>query len=109
MNKLSCGLYSVPAGRDGSFRASWADQRTWKIVVETPQRYSQNVAAASGLKGVLSRMTYKAPCTVSVVGEEEVAARRRCGGGFNASFTVRTCTSLSFDAFADVMLYMYSK
>jgi hypothetical protein len=100
VNKLSCGLYSVPAGRDGGLHNGKTEREAWRSVVEsTNEQYAASLASVSGVSVV--QRTYQAPCNVPTGGK--TASRPAC------NFTTGTCKSLSIEQFADAMVKVYAR
>lgn len=114
VNKLSCGLYSVPAGRDGSEHASRTDQATWREIVEPhADRYARNVASFGELR--LTTQQFEFPCVLpETVGRRsyldreplwEVCDPKRG----NRTFARCACDGISLEQFADAMLHIHSR
>jgi hypothetical protein len=115
VNKLSCGLYSVPAGADGSFNASVKDQALWHSVVESgvTAAYAETVAAAAQRPDLVQKRRYAAPCSGWAYGEGRLETPcvpgRSDGAEGSGSFSERSCTSLDLEDFADALVGIYKQ
>jgi hypothetical protein len=110
VNKLSCGLYSVPEGRSGKDGASKEDQDSWLAVSESTtnvERYSASLEKISKVHSAGSK--YMAPCNLQSEGHHNHATDvKMCGAKQkNGTFTFATCKSHSLERFADAMTKVY--
>jgi hypothetical protein len=108
INKLSCGIYSVPSGRDGSLHAGREDQLMWGSVAEVSDKYAKNLKQVANAHVV--KQTYKAPCHLSGMGniDKSPCQRLKGGGGETKSnWTTASCNSVPIDKFADAMVNVY--
>jgi hypothetical protein len=102
VNKLSCGLYSVPTGKDGGLANNGRkEQASWRSVAESSHdTYAASLASVAGVNTV--KQKYKAPCHVTGLGQDLKACKQ---GG---NFTTGTCKSLPIEQFADAIVKVYS-
>jgi hypothetical protein len=105
VNKLSCGLYSVPAGQRGDS----GDQTLWQHVVEpynsnnNDELYGAGFLKAANMGIGLQALTIKVPCRIPRRGKE-VSNSRSCD---DTNFTVVTCQGMSLDTYADAVVKIY--
>jgi hypothetical protein len=109
VNKLSCGLYSVPAGQRGD---SKGNQKLWGHVVEPggSVSYGKNVLAAAAMGAdKLQTLTFQAPCNTGGLGgmgarAESAAKEKSCE---QTNFTQATCEGMTLHTFADAISEVY--
>ena len=103
VNKLSCGLYSVPAGQRGDS----GDQTLWQHVVEqynsnnNDESYGAGFLKAANMGIGLQALTIKVPCRIPRSRKE---VTRSCD---DTNFTVVTCQGMSLDTYADAVVKIY--
>jgi hypothetical protein len=105
VNKLSCGLYSVPVGQRGDGQG---DQAQWSKVVEAggPTRYGQGILEAAKLGRGLETLSYESPCYPGGWGGTK-KQERACNPATN--FTAASCQGVSMETFADAIVKIYRR
>jgi hypothetical protein len=89
VNKLSCGLYSVPPGQDGGLDTDRKAQSSYSSVVDFQQNmYVNEMSMSTGEKPVTQH--YTVPCGIAGEAESE---RTACQQG--ANYTTAVCKSFS--------------
>ena len=102
VNKLSCGLYSVPAHDKG-------DQKLWTAAQEAGNlRYIQNVLKAANM-GAPKKISYKCPCHgAGYLGDKDTSKKGKAECE-KTNFTSCTCAGMSIDEFATAISKIYPK
>ena len=103
-NKLSCGLYSVPAGQ----RGDRGDTTFWQQVVEpgSDELYGAGFLEAANMGIGLQTFTVKVPCRCENGRwwDWTQKSSRHCD---DTNFTVVTCRGMSLETYADALLKIY--
>jgi hypothetical protein len=113
VNKLSCGLYNVPAGQrgdHGKVGGKLADQAGWSTVVEDTGGYKTGFMKTLG--GKTQTIHYKCPCQNNpwMFGDTGHSFNRKSDHECNSTgFASCSCEGVTLDMFAEGIEMIYKR